>query len=69
MIAIINQDIKNKNDETWYHVQINKEFVCEFYHKQDEGLATCLRKAASAVDQQIVEEMHSKLNIDPNVIH
>ena len=49
MIAIINQNKRNKKGETLYYVRINKLYVTEFYHKRDYGLAECLRLASLAV--------------------
>ena len=51
MIAIINQGEK-KNGKTLYSVQINHDVICQFYHRREDGLAACLRKAAEAVDSQ-----------------
>ena len=51
MIAIINQGEK-KNGKTLYNVQINHDVICQFYHRREDGLAACLRKAAEAVDLQ-----------------
>jgi len=50
MIAIINQGNKNSAGETRYKLQINSEIIVEFWHRREDGLATCLRKAADAVD-------------------
>jgi lysophospholipid acyltransferase (LPLAT)-like uncharacterized protein len=49
MIAIINQNKKNKKGETLYHLKINHEFICDFWHDQSEGLSACLFKAARKV--------------------
>jgi len=49
MIAIINQNKKNKKGETLYHLKINHEFICDFYHNRSEGLSACLIQAARMV--------------------
>lgn len=53
MIAIVNQGYSWTNqkhdDECYYHVKINQEFICEFKHNRGDGLAVCLDKAAKAV--------------------
>jgi len=49
MIAIINQNKKNKKGETLYHLKINHEFICYFYHDRSEGLSACLITAARMV--------------------
>ena len=49
MIAIINQNKKNKKGETLYHLKINHEFICDFYHDRSEGLSACLIQAARMV--------------------
>lgn len=52
MIAIIN-DGSNESSIGLHHyrVQINKKLICEFDHIREDGLATCLRKAADAVQE------------------
>ena len=35
-----------------YRVAINREGICTFVHDYRDGLATCLRQAASAVDKE-----------------
>jgi len=50
MIAIINQK-KDKDDKALYWVQINNKFVCEFYHKREDGLGMCLLEASKAVEK------------------
>ena len=34
-----------------YEVRINQEVITTFTHKREEGLATCLRRAAGAVER------------------
>ena len=49
MIAIINQNKKNKKGETLYHLKINHTFICDFWHDRSEGLSACLINAARMV--------------------
>jgi hypothetical protein len=51
MIAIINvsESPKGIND---YEVRINKQLICRFQHKREEGLAKCLQLAAQAVENE-----------------
>jgi hypothetical protein len=37
--------------ERLYKVFINKTFICEFKHFRKDGLATCLQKAAEAIEK------------------
>lgn len=34
-----------------YEVRISGKLLAEFKHRRDDGLATCLRKAADAVEE------------------
>jgi len=56
MIAIINQQKKNKHGETLYFVLINNNKITEFYHKREYGLAACLRKAGDAVNNKNINK-------------
>jgi len=51
MIAIINTgehpSLPGINE---YVVKINTKEICRFMHKREDGLSTCLRTAAIAVD-------------------
>lgn len=51
MIAIINQSRK-QGEYTIYNLQINKDLICTFKHRRDDGLAVCLEKAAEAARRQ-----------------
>ena len=53
MIAIVNID-KNprKTGLHDYEVRINHDVICRFAHKRENGLATCLRLASEAVEEQ-----------------
>jgi len=57
MIAIINQAKRNHKGETLYHLKINHELICEFWHKWEDGLAECLLKASKEV---FIQEAHKK---------
>ena len=49
MIAIINRENLG-GDLRRYTVGINEQVVATFEHNRSDGLATCLRKAANAVE-------------------
>jgi len=49
MIAIINQGKKDKKGGTLYHLKINHEFICDFWHDRSEGIPACLIDAARMV--------------------
>jgi len=52
MIAIVNID-KNprKTGIHLYEVRINQDVICRFTHNREDGLATCLRMACEAVEE------------------
>lgn len=52
MIAIINRgpETDDPMGERSYTVGINNEVIATFKHTRRDGLATCLRKAADAVE-------------------
>ena len=52
MIAIINKKVKNREGDTLYYVQINDMKVSEFWHKREDGLETCLKKASQSTPSQ-----------------
>jgi len=55
MIAIVNvgpHDDPNPLGERTYEVRINRDVVTTFKHRRGDGLATCLMKAAEAVERQ-----------------
>lgn len=60
MIAIINKE-GDPLGICKYRVQINNTLITEFTHNRPDGLATCLRKAADAVDSAEHENKLSKL--------
>jgi len=45
-----------------YKLEINKDLICSFRHKRSHGLATCLRKAAEAVDDNKMENWNKGVN-------
>lgn len=54
MIAIVNKgkpDNADREDERMYEVRINRDALFYFIHNRDDGLATCLSKAANAAAQ------------------
>ena len=54
MIAIVNvgpHDDPNPLGERTYEVRINRGVITSFIHKRGDGLATCLMKAAKAVEK------------------
>lgn len=56
MIVIINVSKEPKLKGVHeYEVRINREVICKFKHKREEGLDVCLTRAAKAV-----EEIHWK---------
>ena len=56
MIAIINRGGLDDGVCT-YSVGINKRIIAMFEHDRRDGLATCLRKAADAVDRIRLEAL------------
>lgn len=50
MIAIINTGETTAEGQAHYRVQINHKVICTFDHTRTDGLATCLRLAADAVE-------------------
>ena len=40
-----------------YRLQINNKLITEFTHSRPDGLATCLRKAAEAVEAEAVMQI------------
>lgn len=53
MIAIVNieKDVKSDGPHL-YEVRINFDPKARFYHNREDDLATCLRKAADAVEKE-----------------
>lgn len=54
MIAIVNvgPHTNAPGGERNYEVRINRDVIATFKHRRADGLATCLRRAAKAVDDQ-----------------
>ena len=55
MIGIRNLGpIANAGKYGWhtYQVRVNFDLIAEFIHRRSDGLATCLRRAAAAVDRE-----------------
>lgn len=52
-MSIIIQNLGKFNNKTYrYRINIDKKFVCEFFHERTRnGLSTCLREAADAIDK------------------
>ena len=52
MIAVINNGrTKGPTGMHHYRLQINDEVLAEFWHRREEGLGECLRRAAIAADK------------------
>jgi len=53
VIAIVNITPEGEPVDGWneYQVRINRNVITHFRHRRSEGLATCLRKAADAVEE------------------
>lgn len=53
-MSIIITNIDKHPRETGSHeyvVKINRDTICYFTHNREDGLATCLRRAANAVQR------------------
>ena len=51
-MAIVIQNMGEEGNNVWrYEVRINREVITRFSHYRPDGLATCLRLAAEAVDK------------------
>jgi hypothetical protein len=44
-------DVPTSVGSNKYQVRINQKVIAEYYHNREDGLAECLRKAATAVEQ------------------
>lgn len=44
-------DVPTSHGSNKYQVRINSKVIAEYYHNREDGLAECLRKAATAVEQ------------------
>lgn len=56
MVAIVNVSENYKVGLQEYEVRINRCVIARFTHDYKRGLATCLRKAAKAVEEQATKE-------------
>lgn len=50
MIAIINTGKRHRKKGHHYRLQINDQLITEFWHRQSDGLSTCLHRAAEAAE-------------------
>jgi hypothetical protein len=50
-------DVPTSVGSNKYQVRINQKVIAEYYHNREDGLAECLRKAATAVEQPDRVEM------------
>lgn len=50
MIAIINTGDRDDSGAHRYRLQINQQLIAEFTHRQADGLAACLQRAAEAAE-------------------
>lgn len=65
MIAIVNIEEHARPTGLHLHeVRINQQVICTFQHWREESLATCLRKAAEAVDA--LSRSETSLHRPPN---
>ncbi len=61
MIAIVNTATFDGED-TIYNLQINRDLLCTFKHRRDDGLAVCLERAAKAAKEYEVKELKEILD-------
>lgn len=63
MIAIVNVGPLTNDKEGLhnYEVRINSKVITTFTHIRRDGLATCLRKAAVAVEETRAKELYNDL--------
>ena len=52
MIAIVNVSGPDGNGEHSYSVRINRDEICRFTHRREDGLELCLFRAAQAVQKR-----------------
>ena len=52
MIAIVNIGGPDGNGEHSYSVRINRNEICRFTHRREDGLELCLLRAAQAVQKR-----------------
>ena len=52
MIAIVNVSGPDGNGEHSYSVRINRDEICRFTHRREDGLELCLFMAAQAVQKR-----------------
>ena len=57
MSIVITNISKPGTKKCRYRLKINALPITEFTHKRSDGLATCLRKAADAVDKRETERL------------
>lgn len=56
-MSIVIQNMGGPSDGVCtYELRINRDTICAFTHNRRDGLATCLRTAADAVDTVNVDE-------------
>lgn len=51
-VVISNLTLHKQNEPSAYELCINEDRIVLFLHNPSDGLATCLRQAADAIDQQ-----------------
>ena len=52
VIAIVNIGGPDGNGEHSYSVRINRDEICRFTHRREDGLELCLLRAAQAVQKR-----------------
>lgn len=68
MIAIINTGETNAEGQAHYRVQINNKLICTFDHTRTDGLATCLRLAADAVECEQARNHHERMRLLASIL-
>lgn len=58
MIAIVNIDPNPRESGLHlYSLRINQQEICQFTHKREDGLSTCLKRAADGYLASVVEKL------------
>ena len=65
-MAIVIQNVGNNPSpfgEHEYVVRINNDEICRFTHVREQGLATCLMRAAEAVERNKWEQVRQMFSV------
>lgn len=49
-----------------YEVRVNERVMAHFSHDRGDGLTTCLRKAAEAIERKVWSDMASLIDTNDN---